>query len=102
MTIQGVPDAEADIRWRDWVARGAASDLWLPRSRSDVPDGEVQVMTRASRHSNAPDDCHATHAGRRPCQIAQGQRAFRVEARGAMVTFVGTMRRRGRSGGAAR
>ena len=26
MTIQGVPDAEADVRWRDWVARGAASD----------------------------------------------------------------------------
>jgi hypothetical protein len=26
MTIHGVPDAEADVRWRDWVARGAASD----------------------------------------------------------------------------
>jgi hypothetical protein len=26
MTIQGVPDVEADVRWRDWVARGAASD----------------------------------------------------------------------------
>jgi hypothetical protein len=26
MTIQGVPDAEADARWRDWVARGAASN----------------------------------------------------------------------------
>jgi hypothetical protein len=26
MTIHGVPDAEADVRWRDCVARGAASD----------------------------------------------------------------------------
>ncbi len=28
MTIQTavVPDVEADIRWRDWQARGAASD----------------------------------------------------------------------------
>jgi hypothetical protein len=26
MTTQTVPDSDADIRWRDWVARGAASD----------------------------------------------------------------------------
>ena len=28
MTIQTtvIPDVEADIRWRDWQARGAASD----------------------------------------------------------------------------
>jgi hypothetical protein len=28
MTVQTAvfPDAEADIRWRDWQARGAASD----------------------------------------------------------------------------
>jgi hypothetical protein len=28
MTIQSavIPDVEADIRWRDWQARGAASD----------------------------------------------------------------------------
>lgn len=26
MTIYGVPDAEADVRWQNWVARGAASD----------------------------------------------------------------------------
>jgi len=22
----GIPDVEADVRWRDWQARGAASD----------------------------------------------------------------------------
>jgi hypothetical protein len=26
MTIQSVADAEADIRWRRWLARGAESD----------------------------------------------------------------------------
>lgn len=50
MTIQGVPDAEADARWRDWVARGAASDrrtskrmtgLSLPSSSLVSPESSL-------------------------------------------------------------
>jgi hypothetical protein len=26
MTMQYVPDAAADLRWRNWVARGASND----------------------------------------------------------------------------
>jgi hypothetical protein len=45
MTIQTtvIPDVEADIRWRDWQARGAASDL-----RTDARMRNVMLLIVAA------------------------------------------------------